>query len=83
MALVWRSSDAWGATPYLVDEVGGTLDADENFRTACELAEQYLSEGPPPELLASAKRSAEAREKKAKEAANARWGRVRKDRADQ
>jgi len=81
MALVWRASDAWAATPYLIAQICETLDADENFRIACELAKHHLSEGPPLELIASAKRSAEGREKKAREAAKARWSQHEEKRA--
>ena len=79
VAVVWRASDSYAATPHLISVVCETLNGDENFRIACELAKVFLSEGPPPELMASAKRSAEARIQKAKEAANARWGRQRKE----
>jgi hypothetical protein len=82
MAVVWRASDSWAATPYLVGEVCNSLDAGDNFNVACELAKFHLSEGPPVELVAGAKRSAEGREKKAREAANARWSQGRERRPD-
>lgn len=77
MGIVWRSCDSWAATPHLIEVVCNSLSADENFETACRLAEFLLDEGPPDALMASALRSGEARAKKAADAANARWGRKR------
>ena len=73
MALVWRSSDSWAATACLVEVVCDTLDRESNYKKAIALAEYLVNEGPPPQLLASAKRSAEVRSLKASNAANARW----------
>jgi hypothetical protein len=78
MALVWRVCDSWGATPHLAHEICDSLDGKDNYDRACRVAELELNEGPPPDMLASAKRSALERQKKGEAAANARWNQRRR-----
>ena len=78
MGLVWRSCDSWAATPHLIYVVCNSLIARENYEAACRLAEVYLDEGPPPTLMASARRSAEARAAKHKAEALAKYQRQSK-----
>ena len=72
VALVWRSSDSWKATPYLADEICATLDLNDNLKAAYRLAHFFLDQGPPKELLESAERSAEVRSEKASKAGKAK-----------
>lgn len=78
MALVWRASDDWAATPHLAEEICQTLDRDENLRSAYRVGEFLLGEGPPKGLIESAERSAEVRREKA-----AKGGRAKAEKARQ